>query len=100
LGHRFTLTLRMEPRKPVRWLRQHAEDGKVLVMAQVSTQSRGYALSLVDAAQGGSVEPLTDRYASRDAAFKAADSIVRSRYVGHACGAACSGWAPVPSETT
>ncbi len=74
------------------WLRQHCEAKRVVVVTRVSAQPGGYTLVLVDPSKGGGVESVDNSYVSRAAAFTAADALVRSRYTGHVCGPACSGW--------
>jgi hypothetical protein len=74
------------------WLKQHCEAKQVVAVARVTAQPGGYSMGLVDPSKSAGSEPLGNSYASRAAAFTAADALVRSRYSGHTCGASCSGW--------
>jgi hypothetical protein len=75
------------------WLRQHCDARQIIVVARVSAEPGGYTVALVDSSKGEATAPIDNHYASREAAFTAADAIVRHRYGGHVCGTLCSGWA-------
>ena len=76
----------------MRWLRQHCEGGRVILVVRVSNEKAGYTITLLEPGRTPGVETIATSYASRETAFGAADAIVRSRYGAHACGSLCSGW--------
>lgn len=76
----------------MRWLRQHSEDGQVVLVARVSGETGGYAITLLHPSGASRAGASVGTYSTAEAAFAAADALVRSRHGDHTCSSACSGW--------
>ena len=76
----------------MRWLRQHTEDGQVVLVARVSGEPGGYVIALLHPSGASRAGSSAGTYSTASAAFAAADALVRSRHGDHACSSACSGW--------
>ena len=88
----------------MRWLRQHSEDGQVFLVARIGGERGRYVISLLHPSGASRAGAVASTYTTPEAAFAAADALVRSRHGDHTCSSDCSGWSedarPALSATT